>query len=72
MYFIYLKTSFSSIRLWDSETTAISRNIYPAHGQEVFCAVPHPTNSQVFLSASLDGNVLLWDMRCQRPASCKS
>lgn len=59
-----------SIRLWDCETCLVVRMFLPAHSQMVKDLAPHPTNDQVFLSCSMDGNVLLWDLRCQKPASC--
>lgn len=59
-----------SIRVWDCETCLVVRMLAPAHAQMVTSLAPHPTNEQIFLSCGLDGNVLLWDLRTQKPASC--
>lgn len=59
-----------SIRLWDCEGYRVVRLLSVAHSQQVMSVAPHPTNEQVFLSTGMDGNVLLWDLRCLRPASC--
>ena len=42
----------------------------PAHSQPVVSVSCHPTETAVFATASLDGSVLLWDTRQQKPASC--
>ncbi|XP_066951299.1 methylosome protein WDR77 isoform X2 [Macrobrachium rosenbergii] len=59
-----------SIRLWDSEGYRVVRLFSVAHSQPVTSVAPHPSNDQIFLSTGMDGNVLLWDLRCLRPASC--
>ncbi|XP_047470902.1 methylosome protein 50-like isoform X1 [Penaeus chinensis] len=59
-----------SIRIWDSHTSIVSRLLSVAHSQQVTGLAPHPSNDQVFLSTGMDGNVLLWDLRLQKPASC--
>lgn len=59
-----------SIRLWDCETCLVVRMLVPAHSQMVRDVAPHPTNEQIFLSCGMDGNVLLWDLRSPKPASC--
>ncbi|XP_042232572.1 methylosome protein 50-like isoform X1 [Homarus americanus] len=59
-----------SVRTWDCETSVVSRLLSPAHSQQVTGVSPHPSNDQLFLSSGMDGNVLLWDLRCQKPASC--
>ncbi|KAG0727120.1 Methylosome protein 50 [Chionoecetes opilio] len=59
-----------SIRVWDCQTCLVVRMLLPAHSQRVTDLSPHPTNDQIFLSCALDGNVLLWDLRCPKPASC--
>ncbi|KAL7635543.1 UNVERIFIED_CONTAM: hypothetical protein RMT77_014612 [Armadillidium vulgare] len=59
-----------SIRVWDCHTKACTHNYTPAHTQEVTSISPHPKHPEMFLSSSLDGNVLLWDLRASKPASC--
>ncbi|KAK3867426.1 hypothetical protein Pcinc_027121 [Petrolisthes cinctipes] len=59
-----------SIRVWDNETSLVTKLLSPAHSQQVTSLSPHPANDHLFLSAGMDGNVLLWDLRCPKPASC--
>ncbi|KAK7086101.1 Methylosome protein 50 [Halocaridina rubra] len=59
-----------SIRVWDSEGYRVVRLLSVAHSQPVTSVASHPTNDQIFLSAGMDGNVLIWDLRSHKPASC--
>lgn len=67
MFYFFLR----SIRVWDNETSLVTRVLSPAHSQQVTSLSPHPANDHLFLSAGMDGNVLLWDLRCPKPASCE-
>lgn len=59
-----------SIRVWDCQTTVVVRSLSVAHSQPVTGIASHPSDDQLFLSSGMDGNVLLWDLRCPKPASC--
>ncbi|KAK8750183.1 hypothetical protein OTU49_015288, partial [Cherax quadricarinatus] len=59
-----------SIRMWDCQTSNVVRLLSLAHSQQVTGLSAHPSDDQLFLSSGMDGNVLLWDLRCQKPASC--
>lgn len=60
-----------SIRVWDCQTSVVVRLLSVAHSQQVTGIAAHPSDDQLFLSSGMDGNVLLWDLRCPKPASCK-
>lgn len=63
-------SSDMSIRMWDCQTSTAVRLLSLAHSQQITGVSAHPSNEQLFLSSGMDGNVLLWDLRCQKPASC--
>lgn len=58
------------IKVWDVSASLVKRHLSPAHSGQITSLDPHPTHPQVFVSAAMDGNVLLWDLRCEKPASC--
>uniref|UniRef100_A0A6A7FRM5 Methylosome protein 50-like n=1 Tax=Hirondellea gigas TaxID=1518452 RepID=A0A6A7FRM5_9CRUS len=59
-----------SICLTDCSTQQHDTLYSPAHAQECLSVSTHPTEKAIFVSCSLDGNVLLWDTRKKEPASC--
>ena len=62
---------FNSIRVWDSNNGVTTRLLSWAHSQPILDVAVNPQNEQIFISCSRDGNVLLWDLRKEKPASCK-
>jgi len=58
------------IKAWDTSSNLVKRHLSPAHSGQVTSLDPHPTHPEVFVSAAMDGNVLLWDLRSPNPASC--
>ncbi|XP_052807456.1 methylosome protein 50-like [Mya arenaria] len=57
-----------SVKVWDQETLQ-SIHTYRGHSDVVHCVCGLPSQSDVFLTASQDGNVCLWDTRKPKPVS---
>lgn len=53
--------------VWDTEE-AIPTNTYRGHSGKVNAVACSPVESQIFLSCSQDGSVLMWDLRLSKPA----
>lgn len=58
----------NSIKIWDLESFS-SVHTFTGHKDVIHCVCSHPTQSEVFLSASRDGNICLWDTRKSKPAA---
>ncbi|ESO85780.1 hypothetical protein LOTGIDRAFT_195693 [Lottia gigantea] len=56
------------IKTWDLENLS-STHCYRGHKDSVVCVDYHSKEKDLFLSASTDGNIILWDMRKPKPAS---
>ncbi|KAK2509496.1 hypothetical protein MC885_017331 [Smutsia gigantea] len=56
------------IKVWDLAQQMVV-NSYRAHSGQVTCVAASPHNDSVFLSCGEDNRILLWDIRCPKPAS---
>lgn len=50
-----------SIKVWDSNTGRLHR-ILKFHANTIKVLNPHPKDHNVFLSAGLDGSIIIWDL----------
>lgn len=57
-----------SIKVWDLESLK-STHTFTAHTDHIHSIDSHPTEPDIFLSASRDGSILMWDIRKQKPAT---
>ncbi|XP_045196667.2 methylosome protein 50-like [Mercenaria mercenaria] len=58
----------NTIKIWDLESfSSIFR--FRAHTDAIYCVRSHPTNPELCLTASQDGNIYLWDFRKKKPVS---
>lgn len=59
----YVMTSITdfSIKVWDSKTGRLI-HILREHTHDVYLIESHPTDPRVFISASHDGSIVLWDI----------
>jgi WD40 repeat protein len=55
------------IKLWDVNEL-VSTHTYKAHSSSVTGLAFHPNEPDIFVSCSLDGKILIWDMRKSKPA----
>ncbi|EQB78185.1 methylosome protein 50 [Camelus ferus] len=56
------------IKVWDLAQQMVL-NSYRAHSGQVTCVTASPHKDSMFLSCSEDNRILLWDIRCPKPAS---
>ncbi|XP_043858274.1 methylosome protein 50 [Dromiciops gliroides] len=56
------------IKIWDLAEEKLL-NSYRAHSGQVSCVAASHYKESVFLSCSEDNRILLWDIRCPKPAS---
>ncbi|ERN09210.1 hypothetical protein AMTR_s00014p00252440 [Amborella trichopoda] len=61
--YILTASGDQTIRIWDVEKKA-SLGIMKEHKASVKSLSSHPVNSDMIVSGSRDGSVILWDMRC--------
>lgn len=57
-----------SIKIWDLESF-YSTHTYKGHTDSVLCVCSHPSQPNIFLTASQDGTICLWDSRKSKPAT---
>ncbi|XP_074044518.1 methylosome protein WDR77 [Macrotis lagotis] len=56
-----------SVKVWDLAEEKLL-NSYRAHSGQVACIAASPHKVSQFLSCSEDGKILMWDIRCPKPA----
>lgn len=58
-----------SIKIWNEEMLISEISYCPAHGHMVTSVSTQMNQSDTFVSTSLDGTSLIWDIRLDKPAS---
>ena len=56
------------MKVWSIENLGCTHTYRPAHADMILDVAVHPENDNILVSCSEDGEIILWDIRCFKPA----